>query len=237
MNDEPARNGVADRGEFELVLREALAVPDIRRVLASPTAPVTAVELHARALAAAGTIAAEAAAEYAVLSRLRAADVRASRSLPGRARPGTAGHGLLAALVVLTPTLSAAAAVIFLLLGYALQLAEAERSLADSLIGTGWAALVLAAVAGAVAVVGLFITAARHRATPGRPDAVALAHAQAAWRKALLERGLLPFLRRQLGLPSTAARQLPPTPPTARRRSRPGYGRPGFTAPTSPSRD
>ncbi|MGW2180716.1 hypothetical protein ACWCXX_21995 [Streptomyces sp. NPDC001732] len=237
MNDESARNGGAGGAEFEQALHEALAVPDIRQALALPTAPVTAGELRARALAAADVIAAEAAAEYATLSRLRAADGRASRSLSGRARPAATGHGLLAALVVLTPALSAAAAVIFLLLGHVLQLVEAERSLADSLIGTGWAALVVTAVAGAAAVVGLFITAARHRATSGRPDGVALAHARAAWRKALLERGLLPFLRHQLRLPPTAAQQLPPVPPTVRRRSRPGYSRPGFTAPASPSQD
>ena len=48
--------------------------------------------------------------------------------------PATVGNGLLAALAVLTPVLSAAAAAIFLLLGYGLQLAGAQQPLAIALI-------------------------------------------------------------------------------------------------------
>src|SRR5690606_23416440 len=114
--------------------------------------------------------------------------------------PATASNGLLAALAVLTPLLSAAAAAIFLLLGYGPRLADAQQPLAIALIRVGWVAGAIAVLAAAAASTGLVITAARHRATPRhpRPDTAALAQAHTAWRQALLERALLPFLRRQL---------------------------------------
>ncbi|MFE6227784.1 hypothetical protein [Streptomyces sp. NPDC057854] len=228
MATEPVHLDVAGRAAFEGVMREALAVPDIRQALARLSAPVTADQIRNLALAATDAIAAVASTEYATLRRLRAADARAS-AMPGGnpPHPVTAGRGLLTALAVITPVLSAAAAIIFLILGYLLQLVEVQRTLVASLIQTGWAALVPAAfVAGAVAA-GLVVSAVRRRAACGEVDGLTSAQAHAAWRNALLERGLLPFLRRQLQ---------PQNPSPSTRRTGRGGGRPDFTAAADPSK-
>ncbi|MGW1927463.1 hypothetical protein ACWCQ0_53595, partial [Streptomyces massasporeus] len=157
----------------------------------------------------------------------------------GRPRqPATAGNGLLAALAVLTPVLSAAAAAIFLLLGYGLQLTGTQQHLAVALIRAGWIAGAVAVLAAATAGTALVITAARHRATSRRPQpgAAALARAHAAWRQALLERGLLPFLHRQLHQPPDPVPQPRPASSPVQR-TRPGYSSPDFTGPTLPSGD
>ncbi|NED09097.1 hypothetical protein G3I55_46575, partial [Streptomyces sp. SID6648] len=59
-----------------------------------------------------------------------------------------------------------------------------------------------------------------------------VARARAAWHEALLERGILPFLREALSDPGTAA-ALPRTGPSPNGSRMPhlGYGRPGFTSP------
>ncbi|EFE72052.1 conserved hypothetical protein [Streptomyces viridosporus ATCC 14672] len=225
--NEPGRLEAVDRADFEHTLHAALSAPDIREALQQPTAQVTAEQLRARALTAADTIAAEAATEYAALLRLRTAAAPARAGRPWRPAPATAGNGLLAALAVLTPVLSTAAAAVFLLLGYGLQLASTQQPLAIALIRAGWVAGAVVVLAAAAAGTALVITAARHRATAchPQPDTASLAQAHAAWRQALLERGLLPFLRRQLHQPPTLAPQ-----------PRPGYGSPDFTGPL-PSRD
>ncbi|MGW3624127.1 hypothetical protein [Streptomyces sp. NPDC000880] len=79
----------------------------------------------------------------------------------------TGGRGLLAALTVVAPILSVAAAVIFLLIGYALRLVDTQRPLADALVGTGWITAALAALAVLIAGAALIVTAARHRSAPG----------------------------------------------------------------------
>ncbi|WP_180686811.1 MULTISPECIES: hypothetical protein [Streptomyces] len=237
--NKPGRLEAVDQADFEHTLHAALGAPDIRETLQQPTAQVTAEQLRARALTAADTIAAEAATEYATLLRLRLRTVAdpAPTGRPRQPAPATAGNGMLAALAVLTPVLSAAAAAIFLLLGYGLQLAGAQQPLAIALIRTGWAAGAVAVLAAAAAGTALVITAARHRATSRhpQPDTASLAQAHAAWRQALLERGLLPFLRRELHQPPTPA--LHPAPPPAQRNTSPGYSSPDFTGPSLPSRD
>lgn len=237
--NEPRRLEAADRADFELTLHEALGAPDVREALRQPSVQVTAEQLRTRALTAADTIVAEAATEYAALLRLRTAAAPARVVRTRQSAPATVGNGLPAALAVLTPVLSAAAAAIFLLLGYGLQLAGAQQPLAITLIRAGWIAGAMAVLAAAAAGTGLVITAARHRATSRRPqpDAASVARAQAEWRQALLERGLLPFLRGQLHQPPTPARQPRPALPPAQRRTRPGYSSPDFTGPSLPSRD
>lgn len=234
--NEPGRLEPVDRADFEHTLHEALGAPDIRETLQQPSAQVTAEQLHAKALAAADTIAAEAATEYAALLRLRTSPAPART---GRSRqPATVGDGLPAALAVLTPLLSAAAAAIFLLLGYGIQLTGTQQPLAIALIRTGWITGAIAVLAAAAAGTALVTTAARHRATSShpQPDAAALSQAHAAWRHALLDRGLLPFLRHQLHPLPTAAPQPRPAAPPAQR-TRPGYSSPDFTGPALPSRD
>ncbi|MFE7897788.1 hypothetical protein ACFU3E_09715 [Streptomyces sp. NPDC057424] len=237
--NEPGRLEAVDRTDLEHALHVALNDPDIREALLRSTAQVSAEQLRARALAAADTIAAEAATEYTAVLRLRTVADRAPTSRPRQPEPATTGNGLLAALAVLAPVLSAAAAAIFLLLGYGLQLAGAQQPLAIALIRAGWIAGAVAALAVAAAGTGLVITTARHRATSRhpQPDTASLAQAHAAWRQALLERGLLPFLRRQLHQPSASAPQPRPTSPPAQRAPSPGYSSPDFTGPGLPSRD
>ncbi|MDW4905142.1 hypothetical protein RB628_07220 [Streptomyces sp. ADMS] len=247
--NEPGRLETVDRADFAHTLHEALGAPDIREALQQPTARVTEDQLRARALTVTDTIAAEASAEYAALLRLRTAAATARTGRPRPPVPATVGDGLLAALAVLAPVLSATAAAIFLLLGHGLQLAGVQQPLAITLIRAGWTAGATAMLAAVAAGTGLVITAARHRTPPHRPqpDAASLAQAHAVWRQALLERGLLPFLRRQLHQPSTPAPQphpaSPPAPqphpasPPVQRRTRPGYSSPDFTSPALPSRD
>ncbi|MET7715620.1 hypothetical protein [Streptomyces sp. NPDC005407] len=56
-----------------------------------------------------------------------------------------------------------------------------------------------------------------HAPRTPRTETPALALAHEAWRHALLERGMLPFLRRQLPHPVPAPRKFPPSPPAQRR--------------------
>ncbi|MGW1887138.1 hypothetical protein [Streptomyces sp. NPDC001970] len=234
--NEPARLEAVDQADFEQALRQALDTPDIHAALHRPAAPVTAEQMHARALAASDAIAAEASAEYTALLDLRAA---AQTSAPTTRPDG--GRGLLAALAVLTPLVSATAAAVFLLLGHVFWLAGTQQPLADTLIHVGWTAAGVAALAILVAAAALLITAARHR-TPSRSprtEIPALTQAHEAWRRALLKRGLIPFLRRELHLP---APQVPPPALPAQRGARfgdsgPDFSGPDFTGPASPSQD
>ncbi|MFE7215990.1 hypothetical protein ACFY0A_41200 [Streptomyces sp. NPDC001698] len=233
--NQPGRLEAVDQADFEHTLHVALNDPDIREALQQPTAQVTAEQLRARALTAADTIAAEAATEYAALLRLRTMAAPAPTSRPRQPEPATARNGLLAALAVLTPVLSAAAAAIFLLLGYGLQLAGAQQPLAIALVRAGWVAGAVAVLAAAAVGTALVITTARHRATsrPQQPDTASLARARAVWRQALQERGLLPFLRRELHQPPTPVPQpRPAAPPTAEHEPR--LQQPGLHRPLSP---
>ncbi len=228
--NEPVPLHPEDRAAFESALRKALDTPEVRAALGRPGAPYTADELRARALAAADSLAAEASSEYATLLDLRSGSAAD--------RPPAGGEGVkavVAALAVLTPLLSAAAAAIFLLLGYGLRVAGAAGTPADTLVGTGWTAAVIAGVAGLAAGGGLAFTAARHHATErgAPPSRESLARAEAAWQRALLQRSLLPRLRRELGLPDSISAPPTPTPvvPEPRSRTRLGYSRPDFTGP------
>ncbi|MDX6758625.1 MULTISPECIES: hypothetical protein [Streptomyces] len=212
----------ADRVDFERMLHQALHTPDIRAALNRPDTAITGEQLHALALVAADAIAAEASAEHVLLVRLRAA----AALRPERDGGSAEGNGILAALAVITPTLSAAAAVIFLLLGYTCRLFGAQPHFAQTLIGAGWTAATIAVVAALASGSALAMTALRHRAEPHTPlpDAREFTQAQEVWRRALLERGLLPFLWRHLQIPAPA----PPEPPR-----RLGYSSPAFASPDS----
>jgi hypothetical protein len=103
------------------------------------------------------------------------------------------------------------------------------------MLTAGWVFGALTAGAILVAAAGLLLTALRNSAA-----AQAQSHNEAsrevdrareAWRDALLERGVLPFLRDALAQPDTAAlHRTAPTAPTGRM-PRLGYGRPGFSSP------
>lgn len=134
----------------------------------------------------------------------------------------TSGAGLLAMVSVLVPLLAGAAAVIFLLLGNLLRVVSPEPSIAAPMRGAGLVFAVLAAAGIVVAMAELWLTALRHgagarrtrpgeAASQGGTDAMAaesalvreVSAARTAWREALLERGIVPFLADALaGLPS-----------------------------------
>ncbi|MFC4495525.1 hypothetical protein ACFPA8_15445 [Streptomyces ovatisporus] len=173
----------------------------------------------------------------------------------------SAGAGLLAMISVLVPLLAGTAAVIFLLLGYALHAMTPEPSIAAPMRGAGWVFAVLAAAGIVVGMVELWLTAlrngagARRRAaeeaastagsgTPGRAGLTEeLAKARAAWREALLERGIVPFLTGALADEpgSRAPSSYAPTPHEdpaaeqprrAERTPRLGYSHPDFSSRT-----
>ncbi|MFJ5684554.1 hypothetical protein [Streptomyces sp. NPDC093099] len=254
------RREAEDRADFEQVLRLALDTPEIRESLRRPGVRADAEHLRSQALAAAGTISAAAAPEYTAYLRLCDATRHPTAHLPDRPHQAdastvdasTGGRGLLAALAVLAPVLSVTAAAIFLLIGYALRLADFQQPLADALVGTGWLTAALAALAAVIAAAALVVTAVRHRSAAGghpRHHTPAVIEARAAWRQALLERGMLPFLRRQLHplaqapapapapdpAPDADAQPSPPRLPAGdplpERRTPLGYTSPDFASP------
>ncbi|MGW0737178.1 hypothetical protein [Streptomyces sp. NPDC002851] len=200
-----------DRGDFELVLHLALDAADIRDLLPpEPSAPTLA-QVRSRALAAADEITAAAQSEYRAYLRARAATAAQPASSEPLTRPPTTwgawcgprpGVALLPALAVLAPLISAAAAAILLLLGYALRLTGAEADLAAPLITAGWISAALAAAGAVIGVTALLLSAQRRRTTDSttriRLYTADAEQAREAWRQALLERGMLPYLRTAL---------------------------------------
>ncbi len=132
----------------------------------------------------------------------------------------TAGAG--AVVAVLAPVLTGTAAAIFLLVGCILKMLDPEPSFAQTMLTTGWVFGAVTAVAILVAAVSLLLTALRN--SPEAEEAGAygeltgeVAQAREAWREALLERGIMPFLRDALADPGTAAMNRKPSrnPPPA----------------------
>ncbi|MGW6908894.1 DUF5336 domain-containing protein [Streptomyces sp. NPDC054940] len=176
-----------------------------RRLLADRTGRTTA-RVRTRALSDADEITAAAQNEYTAYLALRAPAERASRHPP-------TDHGtLLPALTVLTPVVAATSAAIALLLGYVLQLVGTPGVLPASLVTAGWVLTLIAALSTLVALVALLRTAVRERGGP--PPAQQLEQARQSWQQALLDRGMIPRLRRYVDeeLPlGTAETDPPPT--------------------------
>ncbi|WP_310725727.1 hypothetical protein [Streptomyces sp. N2A] len=159
---------------------------------------------------------------------------------------GNTGAGLAAAVTVLAPVLAGIAAVLFLVIGYVLRAVSPDKSLAQPLISVGWVFAALTAAGSLVAMTCLVVTALRNgpSAESARVDELyeALEEAREAWRRALLERGLLPFLREALADPTAApdddpVRYVPRRAPVSESRIPTlGYTRPEFSSPeTGPS--
>lgn len=243
-----------DRKDFERVLDDALRSAPHRPDLAAIGERLNPEQLRTMALNATALITAAAASEYQhyvkVREKLRepsrsAAGVRESSAPEPASGVGglattvsevaePAGAGLVAVLAVLAPVLAGTAAVIFLLVGYILKLLTPEPAFADTLLTAGWLFAALTAAALLVAGVCLLVTAVRNGSTSlqaGAPGPLneELDHAKEAWRKALLERGILPFLREALATaPGTVERRTDPAPT---RMPHLGYNRPGFSSP------
>ncbi|MFI9150805.1 hypothetical protein [Streptomyces sp. NPDC053367] len=255
MNSVPQHLLSEDRQEYERILDEALRSAPHRPELAAVGQRLNPEQLRTMALGATALITAAAATEYQHYVKVReelrrptpptSSSLRESGSEPGAGTGGlasvmgevteTAGAGAVAVVAVLAPVLAGTAAAIFLLVGYLLKVLDPDRSFADTMLTTGWAFGALTAVAILVAAVGLLLTALRNRPTPS-PSSYddpggELDQARQAWREALLERGIVPFLRDALAASSPVAlpRTSPPTP--AGRMPHLGYDRPGFTSP------
>lgn len=173
----------------------------------------------------------------------------------------SAGAGLVAMVSVLVPLLAGTAAVIFLLLGYLLNVVTPEPSIAAPMRGAGWVFAALAAAGIVVGMAELWLTAMRNGAGARRraaeeaalaasADAAGAAaagglaeevsKARAAWREALLERGIVPFLAGALAdepgsrAPASYAPSPPETSSGEERTPRLGYSHPDFSS-RSPS--
>lgn len=180
-----------ERADFEAVLHLALSTPDIRSALRADPTGGAAARLRVRALADADEITTAAHREYQAYLTCLFLNASAEETEAG------AESESLPALAVLTPLVAGPSAAVLLLLGYVLQLADAQGTLPGSLVTAGW---VLGTIAGLSALVGLvaLLGSAVLGCGPSAHSA-RLEQARLDWQRALLERGLLPHLRRYVG--------------------------------------
>lgn len=256
MNSVPQHLLSEDRQEYERILDEALRSAPHRPELAAVGQRLNPEQLRTMALNATALITAAAATEYQHYVKVREELRQPASSTPpstretGSPEPGTstmglattmgevaetAGAGAVAVVAVLAPVLAGTAAAIFLLVGYILKMLDPEPAFAQTMLTTGWVFGAMTAAAILVAAVGLLLTALRNRpsleAGPYGVMSEEVARAREVWREALLERGVLPFLREALAAPGSAAlRRTAPPAPTSRIPNL-GYDRPGFSSP------
>ncbi|WP_460061019.1 hypothetical protein [Streptomyces sp. YKOK-I1] len=227
-----------DRQEYERILDEALRSAAHRSESAPVGQRLDPEQLRTMALHASALITAAAATEYQHYVRVRKEPRRpapvATTAPSGSAsgEPGAGGVGLatatqdaaeatgagaMAVAAVLTPVLAGTASVIFLLTGYLLRAAEPGHAAARALVSAGWLFAGVAAAAVLVSAVGLLLTALRNRPGPEAGPSVEpgdeVDRARDAWREALLERGILPFLREAQADPDIAVTPNPKSPP------------------------
>ncbi|WP_299529484.1 hypothetical protein [uncultured Streptomyces sp.] len=232
-----------DRPEFERILGDALRHAHEHPDLEGVGERLNREQLRTMALSATALITAAAATEYEHYVKARG-ELRAPT---GDADPDTApdaeaagpegpGAGIGAVVTVLAPILAGTAAGIFLLVGYALQGLSPSLAFAGTMVTAGWFFAAAAAAAVLVATAGLLVTALRNgasaQAAQREEDAFPeeVARAREAWRHALLERGILPFLRDALADPSAApAARTPLRSPN--RIPKIGYSSPDFSGP------
>jgi len=255
MNSVPQHLLSEDRQEYERVLDEALRSAPHRPELAAVGQRLNPEQLRTMALNATALITVAAATEYQHYVKVREELRRPASSTPpspsesGSAESGAlglattlgeaaepAGAGAVAVAAVLTPVLAGTAAVIFLLVGYVIKSLDSKQVFGKTMITAGWVFGAMTAAAILVAAVGLLLTALRNRpslaAGPYGELSEEVAQAREAWCEALLERGVLPFLREALADPGATA-ALHSTTPSAPKSRIPhlGYDRPGFSSP------
>ncbi|MGW7456979.1 hypothetical protein [Streptomyces sp. NPDC054797] len=235
-----------DRPEFDRLLDEALRTAQDRPELATLGERLNAEQLRTMAQGASALLAAAAAAEYDHYVKVREERRDESLSAPGAAgdeygeQGGGGGVGVSAVVAVLAPVLAGTAMLIFLLVGYSLKMIDPEPAFAETMLTAGWLFGGLTVAALIFAVIGLLVTAVRNSATEVAADETEaipdeVARAREAWRHALLERGIMPFLRDALADPSAGTGYPTPRTPGAGRIPSLGYSRPDFTSPGSPS--
>ncbi|MFD0342800.1 hypothetical protein ACFVH0_29665 [Streptomyces sp. NPDC127117] len=232
-----------DRPEYERILDDALRHAHERPDLAAVGERLNAVQLRTMALDATELITATAATEYKhyvqareeLRSPVDETDQDANPG-PGTRRSHRPGAGIGAVVTVLAPVLAGTAAFIFLLAGYLLRLLDPAPPFASTMVSAGWFFAAVTAAAILVAAVGLLITALRNGSEPQPveddeeelPEDVA--RAREAWRHALLERGILPFLRDALADPDAGPASRTPV-RSANRIPKVGYSPPDFSSP------
>ncbi|MGW3233578.1 hypothetical protein [Kitasatospora sp. NPDC001095] len=201
--DRPLRLPQQDRADFETELGRALAAPQVRAALRESGEDARGVErLRRAARENAEFVLAAAAPEYERYAALRAdadAVARVPVEVPARER----ASGWWGVLGVVVPIIAGTAAVIFLLLGSVLGLVEDLGVLAQALVEAGWVSAGVAAVSLLVGGLGLLGAARSRGAGAGAVEASdgprELPLAREAWRSALAERGLVPYLVAQAG--------------------------------------
>jgi hypothetical protein len=257
MNSVPQHLLSEDRQEYERVLDEALRSAPNRPELAAVGQRLNPEQLRTMALNATALITVAAATEYQHYVKVREELRRPASSTPpspresGSVESGAgalglattlgeaaepAGAGAVAVAAVLTPVLAGTAAVIFLLVGYVIKSLDSKQVFGKTMITAGWVFGAMTAAAILVAAVGLLLTALHNRpsleAGPYGELSEEVAQAREAWREALLERGVLPFLREALADPGATAALHSATPPAPKSRiPHLGYDRPGFSSP------
>ncbi|MFE7527615.1 hypothetical protein ACFU7Y_18120 [Kitasatospora sp. NPDC057542] len=194
--DRPLRLPQQDRADFETELGRALAAPQVRAALRASGEDARGVErLRRTARENAEFVLAAAAPEYERYAALRA-DADAVARLPVGAPARERASGWWGVLGVVVPIIAVTAAVIFLLLGSLLGLVEDLEVLAHALVEAGWVSAGVGAVSLLVGGLGL-LGAARSRGSEAGEAADGpgeLPLARDAWRSALAERGLVPYL-------------------------------------------
>ncbi|MER8155212.1 hypothetical protein [Streptomyces sp. NPDC094472] len=206
------RNGATGDADIQRLRSRALVESE---AIATAAAPEYAAHLRQRAAAAMSP-------STALVTPAPSAS--AARSAVGGPSPTAGVRGLLPALAVLAPALAGASAAAFLLLGGLLKLFHSQRELAEALLTAGLTSATIAAVTLAAGVACLLATAVRHHTSAPdhhqraqrlpythpphvrRRDDAAVATARDAWLRALLHRGILPFLRDRLKMSQKPSR-------------------------------
>ncbi|MER7912326.1 MULTISPECIES: hypothetical protein [unclassified Streptomyces] len=191
-----------DRAEYERVLDDALDTAHARPELAGVGTRLTVAQLRAMTLNATALVTSAAASEYDHFVKVREQNRTAfgTRAPAAYDLPGP-GAGVVAIVTVMVPVLAGAASVIFLLVGAVLHALAPTVAFGATLLTAGLVFGSLAAAGLLCAAAGLLVTALRNSpaevSTGGPPPAPddELSRAREAWRLALLERGILPFLR------------------------------------------
>ncbi|MFG3107883.1 hypothetical protein [Streptomyces tendae] len=251
---EPARPLLSeDRQEYERILDAALRSAPRRPELAAVGQRLNSEQLRTMALGATTLITAAAATEYQHYVEVRELSrpvrpVPAPFHGPDSEYPRTVELALGAvrrtgagpAAAVLAPLLAATVAVLSLLVGFIVKILVPGSVFAQTLLTVGWVSGAVAAATFLVASVAPLLTSLREGRSPetGPHDESSreVDLARDAWREALLERGIVPFLREALADRGTAEPQQPAPSVTNGRIASLGYQRPGFTSPdfTSP---
>ncbi|WP_052706534.1 hypothetical protein [Streptomyces rubellomurinus] len=199
--DRPLRLPQQDRADFETELGRALAGARVRTALLEAGDDGHGVErLRRSARENAEFVLAAAAPEYERYVELRA-DADAVARLPVDVPAAGRVSGWWGVVGVIAPIVAGAAAAVFLLLGYGFGLAEDLEVLGRALVTAGWIAAGVAAVSLLVGGLGLLGAASRARSAETAEEAGAageLTRARDAWRAALAERGLVPYLVSQV---------------------------------------